>query len=228
MNVDNLNYFCLTVCLIATLYESLLAEDANKFDKTTSNVQNITSKIVTYSNKTQTHMTDIPNTIQAANTTGLNESEVNVTATEKRIATTTRAPMERKLPIPIMIASPAVAVGIVIFICVAYKAHTMQLNAQAKDLALQVAAEQCSSPCMPCSPSQNTQTLLPPSHSMNSNSPSHSNSDLLGARRKSLRTPSPTLLAPPDLGSHRGSTWSALSDQEIVSHSPRRHSTFLL
>lgn len=220
MNVDCVSYICLIVCLIATFYESLLAEDADKYEKTTSIVRNITSKTFTYSNKTQPHMTAIPNTIQNGNISGLNESEVNVTATEKRIATTTRSPYERKLPLPIMIASPAVAVGIIIFICVAYKAHTIQLNAQAKDLALQIAAEQCSSPCMPCSPYNNTQELL---------QPSHSDSDLLGARRKSLRTPSPTLLAPPPgLGSHRGSTWSALSDQEIVSHSPRRHSTFLL
>lgn len=146
---------------------------------------------------------------------------------ESRDFTTIAPSRNNELPIPIMIASPAVAVAIVIFICLAYRWHTHQLDAQAKELALQLAVN-CPSPCMPCSPCHTTQRLLPPNPTMNTSSPSHSDTDLLGARRKSLRSASPTLLAPPGLGNKRGSSWSALSDQEIVSHSPRRHSTFLL
>lgn len=136
-------------------------------------------------------------------------------------------PSRSDLPLPIIIASPAVAIGIVIFICVAYKWHTHQLDTQAKELAEQMAAN-CPSPCMPCSPCHNTHRLLPPSPSISPVSPSHSDADLIGTRRKSMLSSSPSTLSPPGFGNKRGSSWSALSDQELLSHSPRRHSTFLL
>jgi hypothetical protein len=132
------------------------------------------------------------------------------------------------LPATILIASPAVAVGIFLFICLAYKWHTVQLDSQAKELAAQVGYGHCPSDCIPCSPCHNSQRLLPPSDSITMNSPCLSENELHGTRRKSLRTPSPVLLSPPNLANHRGSSWSALSDQEVISHSPRRHSTFLL
>lgn len=153
--------------------------------------------------------------------------------TERQMSPTPDSP-EEGLPVTILVASPAVAVGIIIFICVAYKWHTKQLDDQAKELAIQLAAgiDDSSSPCLPCSPSGSAQRPLPTVQSSGLRVLCHSESDLQGPRRKSLRTPSPTsqiLLSPAmGIGDKRGSSWSALSDQEIISHSPRRHSTFLL
>jgi hypothetical protein len=154
-------------------------------------------------------------------------NKTTVTGTEKQTAS--KRSDDEPLPIPIMVASPAVAVSVFIFICVAYKWHAFQLDAQAKELAAQLGAVECPSPCIPCSPCRNTRRLLPPSQPMQSSYPSHSDSDLLGARGKNSQSLSPMLLSPPrGSGSHRGSSWSAFSDHEVINNSPRRHSTLLL
>ncbi|KAK3597445.1 hypothetical protein CHS0354_041858 [Potamilus streckersoni] len=120
----------------------------------------------------------------------------------------------RELPIPIIIASPVAAVSIVIFVCVAYKWHTIQLDQKAKEIVAHLAEIHSEEPLC------NVPKIHVPMQSRGSDS------ELYGQRRKSLlRTPTP----PPGLGSKRGSSWSALADQEIVhSASPRRHSTFIL
>ena len=155
--------------------------------------------------------------------------------TAKASGVTPHAGHGNNLPLPIMIASPAVAVAIVIFICVTYKWHAMQLDQQAKNLALRVAAGACAPPStwLPCSPCRPSQRLLTP------NSPSSDfefprSPSCSSTRKKSMRTPTPPLLLTPPphvLGGKRGSrssNWSAISDQEVVNSSPRRHSTFLL
>ena len=185
------------------------------------------------------NITAYVNTTNAAQTSSLNYSLIKtlnygnlsehyMTGIENKTESELDHSDGTKLPSTILITSPAVAVGIFIFICIAYKWHTVQLDSQAKELAAQMGSAHFPSPCIPCSPCHNSHRLLPPSDSININSSCLSESDLPGTRRKSLRTPSPILLSPPRLGSHRGSSWSALSDQEVISHSPRRHSTFLL
>ncbi|KAL3879093.1 hypothetical protein ACJMK2_031407 [Sinanodonta woodiana] len=121
----------------------------------------------------------------------------------------------RELPIPIIIASPVAAVSIIIFVCVAYKWHTIQLDQKAKEIVAHLAEMHSEEPL--CS---NVPKIHVPVQSRGSDP------DLNGQRRKGLlRTPTP----PPSLGGKRGSSWSALADQEIVhSASPRRHSTFIL
>ncbi|KAL4230280.1 hypothetical protein ACF0H5_010665 [Mactra antiquata] len=174
----------------------------------------------TYALKTEGNKTEVP----------------NVSGVTQRHAAAPHKTPDEGLPIPIMVASPAVAVCIIVFICVAYKLHTKQLDEQAKQLAIQVAAGtvQCPSPILPSSPSHTSQRLLPQCTVQSSSLQVlyHSESDFNGPRRKSLRTPSPTsqILLTPNMGirDKRGSSWSALSDNEIVNHSPRRHSTFLL
>lgn len=119
-----------------------------------------------------------------------------------------------ELPLPILIASPVAAVSIVLLICIAYKWHSIQLDEQAKKLAIERTANQCHS----SSPCRTTQRLVPPGRA-------RADSDLSGGRRKSLRTPTP----PPNISRSRASLWSA--DQEVLTHvhaSPRRHSTFIL
>lgn len=234
----HISYITLIIYLTVTLCGCLATNNVNKGDKMDSNnfastlgnsssniTYNLTNVTPLESNKTTTN-------IRNGNGTDKNSSGTVVSVTEQITDMSGKDPDEAPLPIPLMVASPAVAVGIFIFICIAYKWHTTQLDAQARKLAEQVTSGRTSgqtpSPCIPCSPCHNTQRLLLPSQSAASTSPYHSDSDLMGARRKSLRTPSPVLLLPPGLGNHRGSSWSALSDQEVVNHSPRRHSTFLL
>lgn len=223
----------LIIYLMVTLCGCLATNNVSKSDKIGSDnfartLGNASSN-TTYDRTNMTPLEKNNNTnIGNGNETGKNSSGIAVSVTEQITDTSGKDPEEAPLPIPLMVASPAVAVGIFIFICIAYKWHTAQLDAQARKLAEQVTSGQSPSPCIPCSPCHNTQRLLLPSQSAASTSLYHSDSDLMGARRKSLRTPSPVLLLPPGLGNHRGSSWSALSDQEVVNHSPRRHSTFLL
>ncbi|XP_053400865.1 uncharacterized protein LOC128557495 [Mercenaria mercenaria] len=224
-------FFCVMfVCyLMAELCEGLGEKKLNTSETRHLNIHNVTLNMLNLPlNMNKTNMTHTSKDIRYGNGTVKNMNEGNFTVTEKLTDNVPNKPDETPLPIPVMVASPAVAVGIFIFICVAYKWHTVQLDAQAKELAVHITSGECPGPCIPCSPCNNTQILLPLSHSVNTTSQFHSDSDLCGARRKSLRTPSPILLAPPGLGNHGGSSWSALSDQEVISHSPRRHSTFLL
>jgi hypothetical protein len=150
-----------------------------------------------------------------------------LTGTEKQTAS--ELTNKDLMPIPIMVASPAVAIAIFIFICVAYKWHTIELDAEAKEFAAQLGSVHCPSPCIPCSPHRYTQRLLPPSSQMQSSYLYHSDSDLLGARRNLLHTPPQIFLSPPrGLDNFKASSLSALSDQEVINQSSRRHSTFLL
>ena len=143
----------------------------------------------------------------------------NSTATSKIVLQTINSRSEEDLPIALIIASPAVAVCVFIFICITYKVHSKQLDEQSKKLSAEIEIGS-SSPRIPSSPCRSTaQRLVVPGHAI-------SETDLIGQRRKSLRTPTPP---PPGLSSKRGSCLSALSDQEILARaSPRRHSTFIL
>lgn len=142
-------------------------------------------------------------------------------------------PHSRGQSLTITVASLAVAIAIAIFIVVAYKFHVLQLDAKRKEFAEQLKGCTYPSPCLSCSPrrsdSQNAKLLR---ISQSQSEPDHVTS-LTSGRRKSLRTPTPPLLSPPtSLGSKRGSrcsTWSSLSDQDVLgTSSPRRHSTFIL
>ena len=144
-------------------------------------------------------------------------NEDNILTNTSNTSGLTSAEPHSELPLPILIASPVAALSIVILICIAYKWHSVQLDEQAKKLAIEKAVGQCNdSPCHPCSPCRATHRLVPPGQA-------RAESDMTGTRRKSLRTPTPSI------SRSRGSLWSA--DQEVLTHvhaSPRRHSTFIL
>ena len=141
------------------------------------------------------------------------------TNTSKNTGWTTEDPRS-ELPLPILIASPVAALSIVLLICIAYKWHSIQLDDQAKKLAIERAADQSAVPMV-----ATAQRLVSPGHAK-------AERDLAaGGKRKSLRTPTPTS----SISRSRASLWSA--DQEVLTHhhahagahaSPRRHSTFIL
>ena len=149
----------------------------------------------------------------------ISSSDKNIPTNASRNTGLTTEQPDSELPLPILIASPVAAISIVILICIAYKWHSVQLDEQAKKLAIERAADQCPSPCDPCSPCRTTQRLVPSGQA-------RADGEVTGGRRKSLRTPTP----PPSVSrSSRASLWSA--DQEVLTHvhsSPRRHSTFIL
>ena len=132
----------------------------------------------------------------------------------------------------ITIASLAVSVAIVIFICVAYKFHALQLDAKKKEIAHQLLTCQYPSQCLTGSPGPSDahkDSMLP----VSSQSQSDSETATPSGRRKSSRTQtSPLLSAPLSLSSKRGSrcsTWSSSSDHDTcTSSAPRRHSSFVL
>lgn len=131
---------------------------------------------------------------------------------------------KKDLPLALIIAGPTAAVSIFIFLCIAYYFHNAQLNRKAKRLSvtlyvppdLNSISSNCSSPAG--TPAQRFVQLSRLSR----------DSDMFGPRRKSMLSVQ-ALSIPPNVHNKRGSNWSALADQEILSLSaPRRHSTFIL
>jgi hypothetical protein len=141
-------------------------------------------------------------------------------------ASTAYKKAKRELPMALIIAGPTAAASIFIFLCVAYYFHNAQLNRKAKRLSATLFVPQdvnslssnCSSPT----------GVLPPSQRYIHTARLSRDSDIFGPRRKSMISIH-TLSMPPSVHGKRGSNWSALADQEILSLSaPRRHSTFIL
>lgn len=131
---------------------------------------------------------------------------------------------KKDLPLALIIAGPTAAVSIFIFLCIAYYFHNAQLNRKAKRLSITLyvppdlnsISSNCSSPTG--TPAQRFVQLSRLSR----------DSDMFGPRRKSMLSVQ-ALSIPPNVHNKRGSNWSALADQEILSLSaPRRHSTFIL
>jgi hypothetical protein len=106
-----------------------------------------------------------------------------------------------KLPLPFIIACSSVAVFILVFATAAYCCHSAQLDARARQLAIELAISEL--PCISIEKEIVTKGRK--------------------ARKSSIRTA--TLPAP---GSKRGSTFSSLTDQEVLAFAPRRQSTFIL
>jgi hypothetical protein len=106
-----------------------------------------------------------------------------------------------ELPLPFIIACASVAVFILVFATAAYCCHAAQLDARARQLAIELAI--CELPEISIEEEIVTRGQK--------------------GRRMSVRTP--TL---PARGSKRGSTFSSLTDQEVLALAPRRQSTFIL
>lgn len=131
---------------------------------------------------------------------------------------------KKELPLAMIIAGPTAAVSICIFLCIAYYFHNAQLNSRAKRLSITLyvspdlnsISSNCSSPIF-TSPQR-----LAPTRRMSRDS------DIVSPRRKSSVSVH-THSKPANSHGKRGSNWSALADQEILTLSaPRRHSTFIL
>lgn len=131
----------------------------------------------------------------------------------------------------IIIASVTVAVAVVVFICVLYKFHVIQLNAKQREFADQLVACSYPSPCLSRTPrrsdSQATSLLQAGQPKSDADHVTFQTSG--SGHTGSLRSPSPSMLSPTSLGSKRGSrcsTWSSLSDQEVfLSISPSRNNS---
>ena len=134
---------------------------------------------------------------------------------------------KKELPLGMIIAGPAAAVGIMIFLCATYYWHTVQLDRQAKRLSITlfVTPDDKTKDSDAPAPSR-PQRLVP------SKSKTFLNAEFSGGynqRRKSTLSAPTTLMPPSASMGKRGSSWSALADQEIINLSaPRRHSTFIL
>ena len=130
---------------------------------------------------------------------------------------------KRELPMAMIIAGPVAAVSIMLFLCVSYYWHTVQLDNQAKRLSITLYVT-------PDGKEKNGDLPVRPQKLVPSKSKHFRDPDfnMYSQRRKSTLSV-PTLVPPSAVMGKRGSSWSALADQEIINLSaPRRHSTFIL
>lgn len=113
----------------------------------------------------------------------------------------------KELPIALIIASPVVAVFIIVFVCVAYYCHSAQLDARARELAMRLKADEEMAQVMVQAPRP---VIVP-----------HDNTDM-EAEHTSLRS----VKTQTSSESKRG---SVIEDREIIKYSrTRRHSTFII
>lgn len=214
------------------IFNDTVADDIlrQRNDTDTSDMLNISTSNLTY---------ELTN-VSAESNYSVNVVELQTTTRRTQQAPTSIFPPEPKkeLPMAMIIAGPAAAVSIFLFLCIAYYFHNLQLNKKVKRLSitLYVTPEPSTenSNCDSTYSHTRTHKLVPaPSPSpipFGGGNRNHStrDSDLFcnNQRRKSIMPP-PTL-GVPNLGK-RGSNWSAIADQEILTMSaPRRHSTFIL
>ena len=132
-------------------------------------------------------------------------------------------PPRRELPLAMIIAGPVAAISILLFLCVTYYWHTVQLDKQAKRLSITLFVRPDNKE-NDGDARASTQKLVP----IKSKHFRESDLNMHSQRRKSTLSV-PTLVPPSAAMGKRGSSWSALADQEIINLSaPRRHSTFIL
>lgn len=119
-------------------------------------------------------------------------------------------------PIPLLIASSVAAVSILIFICLAYYCHSLQLDSRARQLAVKLAT-------------RTSFVGVPPSFTSTSIMSATDSELSYQKRRSTLRAPSLTPSVPSSRSLRGSVNWSALADHDLVTYSaPRRHSTFII
>lgn len=163
----------------------------------------------------------------------VNETEKVINASVKvGIVTTTNpaidvytGPPPQGLPVPLLIASPVAAVCILIFVCIAYYCHALQLDARARELSMKMTTQDVK---VQMTNSVTETSVL---------SSCENNLDLLSTpKRKStitIRAPSPcnsfASLKPPGRSPRPSMNWGTFGDQDVLAlAASRRHSTFLL
>lgn len=178
------------------------------------------------------------------NASSMSNSTVKVVEIVQSVTRKTNDEMEnfppepkKELPMAMIIAGPAAAVSIFLFLVIAYYFHNLQLNKKVKRLSITLyvtpdpstESSNCDSNNIQARPHKLVPAPSPSPVPFGSRSHSRDSTDIFsngGARRKSIMPP-PTL-GVPNMGK-RGSNWSAMADQEILNLSaPRRHSTFIL
>lgn len=149
----------------------------------------------------------------------LNGSVTNVTvevASDGDTLTEYSGSPPRDPPIPLLIASSVAAVSILIFICLAYYCHSLQLDSRARQLAVKLAT-------------RTSFVGVPPSHTSTSIMSATDSELSYQKRRNTLRAPSLTPSVPSSRSLRGSVNWSALADHDLVTYSaPRRHSTFII
>lgn len=106
------------------------------------------TNIMDIENSTNTYML---NYVNYTNAVINNSSEADASRNRNITENLTEHIKEDLLPVPIMIAAPTVIVFIFIFLCVAYKFHSIQLDKQSKDIQ-----------SVPCSSCNEAQSLISP------------------------------------------------------------------
>lgn len=157
------------------------------------------------------------------NKTNIYESSTvgNENATEQAVL----QPKTKEQTLAIMIASIVVAIAIVIFICVAYKFHVIQLDAAKRAAVDEIVACSYPSPCMsrtPRSESQVQNLLRADTNTEPDNDPDPGTSAST-ARRKCKPSPSPPLLSTHNSFIVKtGSICNSLSDEDVfINDSPQ-------
>lgn len=149
----------------------------------------------------------------------LNESITNVSLildSDTNTLTEYSGPPAHDPPIPLLIASSVAAVSILIFICLAYYCHSLQLDSRARHLAVKLAT-------------RTSFVGVPPSFTSTSIMSATDSELSYQKRRNTLRAPSLTPSVPSSRSLRGSVNWSALADHDIVTYSaPRRHSTFII
>ena len=145
-----------------------------------------------------------------------------------RITTTTNpsismytGPPPKGLPVPLLIASPVAAVCILIFVCIAYYCHALQLDSRARELSMKMA-------------SQDVEVEMTKSITETSVLSTCEN-EVIPKKKNTIaiKTPSPcqsfASLKPPGRSPRPSMNWGTFGDQDVLAFSAsRRHSTFLI
>lgn len=130
-------------------------------------------------------------------------------------------PPPKELPVPLLIASPVAAVCILIFVCIAYYCHALQLDSRARELSMKMATQDVE---VQMTKSETETSVV-----------STCETEILPKRKSTIaiRTPSPcnsfASLKPPGRSPRPSMNWGTFGDQDVLALSAsRRHSTFLI
>ncbi|ESO98005.1 hypothetical protein LOTGIDRAFT_239141 [Lottia gigantea] len=170
-----------------------------------------------------TNDTDIFNVSNIANYSSLNVSNTNIVVDDvhKPLSAPLQPGVTKEFPLALVVASPVVAVSILIFFCIAYYWHSSQLDKRAQMLAIQQAADaECGLGQRSPEPERNVIHLdegLPGNGHPGGGT---------GSGRKHRGRPGRRISSPTNTGAKRGST---VTDKDILTHyAARRHSTFFI
>lgn len=153
--------------------------------------------------------------------TKLDNISIRITTTTNPSIALYTGPPPQGLPVPLLIASPVAAVSILIFVCIAYYCHALQLDSRARELSAKLATQDIE---VQMTKSVTETSVL-----------SSCENEILPKRKSTIiiRAPSPCnsfgSLKPPGRSPRPSMNWGTFGDQDVLAlAASRRHSTFLI